>query len=220
MIRHIVRIILSAAAAVTLAAWVLSYRGVDPVGPTSLEKLDDFRRRLPARKSPKGWAMERSVGEGRSLSFVGFRGRLAMASFVEIDASAPGSLRRKRWAGLSSESYVQRPSGGHRVTSSTVAVSDKDRRQAATYAVERVTFPLWIPFALLSFYPAVSVPAAALRRRRRRRRGLCVRCGYDLKGASGERCSECGTTRPPDRLREAISETGARPRDGGRLQPH
>lgn len=35
------------------------------------------------------------------------------------------------------------------------------------------------------------------RTRRRRRRGLCVGCGYDLRGTPGNRCTECG--RPFDR---------------------
>ncbi len=58
--------------------------------------------------------------------------------------------------------------------------------------------PLWPGFALNTiFYAALAwglwhVPLA-IRRRRRRRNGLCVRCGYDLKGlASGSPCPECG----------------------------
>ncbi len=31
-------------------------------------------------------------------------------------------------------------------------------------------------------------------RDQRRRRGQCVKCGYDLRGSAGPRCSECGTT--------------------------
>ena len=55
----------------------------------------------------------------------------------------------------------------------------------------RTIFPLWIPtvaFALLS--SVVSLPGR--RRRKRKRLGLCVKCGYDLRG-SKDRCPECGT---------------------------
>lgn len=31
-----------------------------------------------------------------------------------------------------------------------------------------------------------------VRRILRRRRGLCLRCGYDLRGAAHSRCPECG----------------------------
>jgi hypothetical protein len=63
--------------------------------------------------------------------------------------------------------------------------------------------PIWLGFALNTlFYAALAwglwqVPLA-LRRRSRSKKGLCVRCGYDLKGlggsAAGRVCPECGTT--------------------------
>ncbi len=60
------------------------------------------------------------------------------------------------------------------------------------------TIPLWPGFALNTlFYAALAwglwqLPLA-IRRRRRRSKGLCVRCGYDLKGlAAGAVCPECG----------------------------
>jgi hypothetical protein len=60
--------------------------------------------------------------------------------------------------------------------------------------------PLWIiphAFAInTAFYAAVLWGLFALpfvvRRRRRVRRGLCARCGYDLRGAEHEQCPECG----------------------------
>ncbi len=58
--------------------------------------------------------------------------------------------------------------------------------------------PLWPGFALNTlFYAALAwglwqLPLA-IRRRRRSGKGLCVRCGYDLKGIAAESaCPECG----------------------------
>ncbi len=63
-------------------------------------------------------------------------------------------------------------------------------------------YPLWPGFALNTIFYALfawglwQVPPA-IRRRRRRRNGLCVRCGYDLKGLPpGSNCPECGTHPP------------------------
>jgi len=53
-----------------------------------------------------------------------------------------------------------------------------------------MAIPYGAVFALSLAYPAGLLVGWA-RRRRRRGRGLCVRCGYDLR-ASGARCPECG----------------------------
>ncbi len=53
-----------------------------------------------------------------------------------------------------------------------------------------VCVPLWIPtavFATFSMFTFVPV----YRRRKRKKLGLCLKCGYDLRG-SKERCPECG----------------------------
>jgi hypothetical protein len=54
-----------------------------------------------------------------------------------------------------------------------------------------VEFPFWMPF-LLAAAPLAFAGRAARQRRVRLRRGLCLSCGYDLRGG-GERCPECGT---------------------------
>ena len=50
--------------------------------------------------------------------------------------------------------------------------------------------PLWIPtVAFVVLLPIVRLPGR--RRRKRKKLGLCLKCGYDLRG-SKERCPECG----------------------------
>jgi len=46
-------------------------------------------------------------------------------------------------------------------------------------------------FLAFAVYPAIVFPRP-LRRRSRRKRGLCVACGYNLKGLPEPRCPECG----------------------------
>ncbi len=55
-----------------------------------------------------------------------------------------------------------------------------------------IAMPLWIPTLLfgVAFSCAYALPLH--RRNKRRKLGLCLKCGYDLRG-SKERCSECGT---------------------------
>ncbi len=52
------------------------------------------------------------------------------------------------------------------------------------------SLPLWIPtvfFTTLFWWSVLPLH----RRRKRKKLGLCLKCGYDLRGSS-ERCPECG----------------------------
>jgi len=55
----------------------------------------------------------------------------------------------------------------------------------------RVTVPSWLVLVGLLSYPVLAFLRGPVHRWRYRRRGLCAKCGYDLRGSPG-RCPECG----------------------------
>jgi len=68
--------------------------------------------------------------------------------------------------------------------------------------------PLWFCMAVTLVLPACRLRAEMIRWRRRRR-GLCVRCGYDVR-ASLLRCSECGTSIRANKVAAAFNQTASR----------
>lgn len=55
-----------------------------------------------------------------------------------------------------------------------------------------IVVPLWSAWIAISTYPLLAISRPLVRRSRRRRRGLCIFCGYDLRGNPALPCSECG----------------------------
>ena len=62
---------------------------------------------------------------------------------------------------------------------------------AGGYHLPLYLIPLWIPL-VFSGGPLVALRFVDRRRRRRALEGCCASCGYDLRGAAGKVCSECG----------------------------
>jgi len=54
-----------------------------------------------------------------------------------------------------------------------------------------VYLPLWPFFLLFVSYPIIAFIRGPVRRSRRRREGLCLKCGYNLRGLTEPRCPEC-----------------------------
>jgi hypothetical protein len=71
---------------------------------------------------------------------------------------------------------------------------DVGRPSFGTLAFRRVVLPMWLPVLLAALPPAIAL-ARRERRRRRTLKGLCPRCGYDLRASPG-RCPECGRIPP------------------------
>ena len=67
----------------------------------------------------------------------------------------------------------------------------KSRSGTGIRAVWYVVVPLWMPVSFFGFGWCFKFLIPSLHRRRRERLGLCLCCGYDLRG-SIHRCPECG----------------------------
>lgn len=63
-----------------------------------------------------------------------------------------------------------------------------------------VQLRLWVAFVALAPYPVIVYCCGPARRWRRRRRGLCVKCGYNLRGLTEPRCPECFNEFDPSTL--------------------
>lgn len=64
-------------------------------------------------------------------------------------------------------------------------------------------FAIW---ATTTAWWAISLQTCRRLRRTRVAAGLCVQCGYDVRGVEGRLCPECG--RPPTRVEEPDTGTG------------
>jgi hypothetical protein len=71
-----------------------------------------------------------------------------------------------------------------------------DTTRKGAYRFTWLVFPFWAPSTVLAATCASALWFGPCRTWRRERRGLCLTCGYDIKGCEGGRCSECGSAVP------------------------
>jgi hypothetical protein len=60
------------------------------------------------------------------------------------------------------------------------------------FSVQTWRLPFWSVALLSLLYPTVTFLCGPYRRHRRRKKGLCLQCGYSLKGNVSGVCPECG----------------------------
>jgi hypothetical protein len=139
------------------------------------------------------------VGRTESYSVTSFRGKVALAHYLRRDVMS-------RWDEEFQQKYVNHPQWSHNSRPAAEArlawsggglwgrlgfkweVAHPPRR--FDEVMREVTFPIW-PIAVLIAIPPLMWLRRLRRLRYRTRRGLCLACGYDLRG-SAERCPECG----------------------------
>ena len=166
MIRKAIIVVLTLAALGTITAWVVSYT----VHSTDVGKY------AVAYSYGRDYSFVEATdpGAGRWLRVATTRGTLHLNRW-DFDASRTAPSSRRGWE-LLGFSFVSGPYTGMK----------------PPYSFWLLEIPLWCPCVLFATYPAIAFIRGPVRRCRRRRRGLCLRCGYDLRGSVSRVCSECG----------------------------
>ncbi len=166
--------ILNLGAAVSLVLCI----GVTAVWARSLARFDDLC-----------WTTPTSC-----TNVVSLRGKL----HVQVaSASAPLWPTGRQWDALPAKN-VRYNSGPYQWEASGFAGGFRTNRFGKTSTAERVLVtPYWFLLLITMILPGLWASGARRKRimRRRAARGLCLHCGYDLRGSIG-RCPECGS---PDR---------------------
>ena len=126
------------------------------------------------------------IGNGRCLRVRTCAGTLNLRYDLRIKTGTPiprtdvgfWGFRYKRWMWRAGTIWLETP-------------------QHTDYHVREIGFPFWALCALLAAYPTVALIRGPIRRRRWRRSGLCLKCGYNLRGLIEPRCPECATEFDP-----------------------
>jgi len=184
--------------AATVAVWVRSFRVCDAISRSNwMERSLDDEARAYAKQ--KGFDAK-FISHGEGLSLTTFRGRIVFCRGLQLNVTS-------RWDEDFEKKYVNKPNWSRTVTDiddmsppggelggilGWLGFGDTETQYASGWrsSYRYVSVPLWF-IALAALMLPFARVQRAIRTGRRRNRGLCLRCGYDLRG-SGERCPECG----------------------------
>ena len=192
-------LLLLTVSALTVAAWVRSYWVIDEWSMANddgeVVAVLSFRGAIHHTRSgtsaaPRRWSYdEHRVPDGATWAHLyTMPGHVAWRRF--------GFVRiQRRPAGAGPVTPFGTPAGATASGAAATAPVAYVGRQSVTPWLIFASYDAWIvPYwalaAATGFVPATWLPWFA-RRFLRRKRGLCIRCGYDLR-ASSDRCPECG----------------------------
>jgi hypothetical protein len=157
--------------------------------PRSKHTIDDVGYRRYFWSIGGAWALSASSVEGRLL-IVQLRFNSLSRQGEESGFffnSATGNSRLWSW-GLAS--WGQMMDHGHHVLGIGIVHKAGIQYAGHTETIDGVMVLHWLVAAAAMPVPILWI-ARRRRERLRRERGLCMKCGYDLRG-SVERCPECG----------------------------
>jgi len=188
--RHWLTVLLIALSFVVAVPWVDSHRQ-HPKGVLSPAELE-YNRLNPDRPQWKpyppgmvGYARTFQIGDDFIIRLRTGTGRMTLALEQRTADDEPPAREFYRWYPFAYEHWVSAsPSQWGR--NGTRAID-------GTYRSHLVTVPFWLVIGMCYVYPIVCFVRGPLRRLRRHQRGLCIYCGYDLRGGDGF-CPECGET--------------------------
>ena len=184
--------------AATVALWVRSFRASDSISRSNWteQPLNDEAREYAKLKGFDA----NFIGHGEGLSLNTYRGRIIFCRGLQLNVTS-------RWDEDFEKKYVNKPNWS-RTTAAIDDMSapggelsgllgwlgfgDTETQYASEWrsSYRYVSVPMWFIAIVTLVFPFVFT-RKALRTKRRRKNGLCLSCGYDLRG-SGERCPECG----------------------------
>ncbi len=165
--------------ALVAGSWVLSYcDGIfSSDGSIRILRLDDS----PSGSGAPAYLRARPDG-GKDVALWFDLRRGSAGSQGSSSVQSMGTTPASSWARLGFES--------HQGTAKYQIEIPTSRIDPGSFNYHLLAVPYWFILLLMALVPAVYW-LDTRRRQRRRRKGLCPRCGYDLRASSG-RCPECG----------------------------
>jgi hypothetical protein len=184
MIRRFVFLMSVIALFLSVGIWLRSYWVMDSVIiPLTRDRFFSLESAIGVVSIVRGIDSDLHDMDGTEIhcrDAIKFRQRMhSMDQFFEGVAQKHGR-KKVNWA---------EPKPSFRWRNSTTVI------QGRTIGGTGVSFPHWLLAVVLSI-PAWRPLWIATRKKKRRRRGLCLECGYALRGLRDPRCPECGHQNP------------------------